>query len=96
MDEVARHSGCDHTRCMFWFCELPVPPGYRILKKGKAKKDDLVMVLVPPFPKRIKNGTEAKIKGKWESVGEGNVGLAVNKFRSVVRKKRQREDKDNE
>jgi len=95
MDEIARYSGCDHIRYMFWFCELPVPSGYHILKKGKAKKDDLVMVLVPPFPKRIKNGTEAKIKGRWESVGEGNVGLAVNKFRSVVRKKRQREDKDN-
>ena len=95
MDEVARHSGCDHIRGMFWFCELPVPSGYRLLKRGKAKKDDLVMVLVPPFPKRIKNGTEAKIKGKWESVGEGNVGLAVNKFHSIVRlKRKQREEQE--
>ena len=95
MDEIARYSGCDHIRYMFWFCELPVPPGYHILKRGKAKKDDLVMVLVPPFPMRIKNGTEAKIKGKWESVGEGNVGLVVNKFRSVVRlKRKQREEQE--
>ena len=95
MDEIARYSGCDHIRYMFWFCELPVPSGYHILKRGKAKKNDLVMVLVPPFPKRIKNGTEAKIKGKWESVGEGNVGLVVNKFRSVVRlKRKQREEQE--
>ena len=94
MDEVATKKGYSHSIFGFWFCELPVPSGYHILKRGKAKKNDLVMVLVPPFPKRIKNGTEAKIKGKWESVGEGNVGLVVNKFHSVVRKKRQREEQE--
>lgn len=84
--KIAVKKGHDHMRRGVWSCELPVPDGYRIIENGKTEQNDLVMVMVPPFPERIKRGTVAKIKGKWEAIERDNIGVDVRSFHAVVRK----------
>jgi len=83
---TAIKKGHDHMRRGVWSCELPVPDGYQIIKTGKTKKKDLVMVMVPPFPERIKRGTRAKIKGKWEAIERDNIGIDVKELNAVIRR----------
>ena len=77
---TAVKKGYDHKRVGAWSCELAVHDGYQIIKTGETKKNDLVMVMVPPFRKSIKRGTSAKIKGKWEAVERDNIGVDVKKL----------------
>jgi len=86
---TAIKKGWDHLRCGPWTCELNVLDGHGIIKKGITKQNDLVMVFVPPFPKRSKRskqGKDARVKGKWETIDPENIGIDVKELNAVIRK----------
>jgi len=83
---TAIKKGWDHLGCGPWTCELNVPDGHGIIKKGITKQNDLVMVFVPPFPKRSKQGKDARVKGEWKTIDAENIGIDVKVLNAVIRK----------
>ena len=81
------YGGWDHFNGGPWECMLPLPQGWRPIKKsGKTKIGDKCMVLIVPKRTLKNNGKRHKIKGKWELVTDDNVGHPVKRFRVIIRK----------
>lgn len=84
---LIRCKGFNHFGCGFWQMELTVPDGYKVIRKGHARKGDMCMGAMLPLPKRKKKpGFMHKLKAQWVDVLPHNIGKDAKYFTVLIRK----------
>ena len=78
--------GWAHLGCGPWRCEKDIPEGWDEVADGNTREGDLCLVFNVKGVRKSIRAEDAKVKGKWEKVKPGNIGVAVEKLHAVIRR----------
>jgi len=90
---IVIHTGFACGRAYFFETSLPLPEGYELVLDGKTRPKDMIMVLLPPIPKKQTKRTrqtpngDVLIKSQWEILEERHIGKPARDYRAIIRKR---------
>jgi hypothetical protein len=81
------NTGFDWIRSYFHKTTLALPPGFQLVNDGNTKANDMIMVILPPIPKRNKHcGEDIILKSRWEILEKQHINRPVKDYRAIIRK----------